>query len=139
MATVTDLRQRFQSLFKREPKVVVPRTILVVDGNAVNRQSTAALVEQMGYKALQTSSVADTLARLDSEEPEFLLLGFELDDDDGLGALSQIREIDSELPIIMLAADLWDARVAEAMRRGAVAYLAHPFGGDDLRELLGRR
>ena len=41
--------------------------------------------------------------------------------------------------VAMLAADLWDARTAEAMRRGAVAYLAKPFGLDDLRELLVRR
>ena len=39
----------------------------------------------------------------------------------------------------MLAADLWDTRVQEAMRRGAIAYLPRPFGADDLRELLGRR
>jgi ActR/RegA family two-component response regulator len=26
----------------------------------------------------------------------------------------------------------------EALRRGAVAYLARPFGPDDLREVLGR-
>lgn len=139
MATVADLRQRVQSWFKREPKVVAPRTILVVDSNAANRASTARLVEHMGFEALQTSSVADTIARLESDDPEFVLLGFELDDSDGLGALSQIRELDAELPIIMLAPDVWDARTAEAMRRGAVAYLARPFGPDDLRELLGRR
>jgi DNA-binding NtrC family response regulator len=46
--------------------------------------------------------------------------------------------LDADLPVIMLAADLWDSRVAEAMRKGAVAYLARPFGADDLRELLGR-
>jgi len=137
--SVADLRQRMQSLFKREAKPVVPRTILVVDGNAASRRSTAGLVEQMGYQALQTASVADALSQLETQEPEFALLGFELDDADGLGALSQIREIDAELPIIMLAADVWDTRVAEAMRRGAVAYLARPFGLDDLRELLGRR
>ena len=39
----------------------------------------------------------------------------------------------------MLAADPWDARVAEAMRQGAIAYLAKPFNQDDLREVLGRR
>lgn len=139
MASVTDLRERVRGWFRREPKPVVPRTILIVDGNAANRQSTAALLEQMGFQALQTSSAAAALAQLESQDPEFILLGFELDDADGLGALSQIREIDADLPVIMLASDLWDARVPEAMRRGAVAYLAKPFGGDDLRELLGRR
>ena len=112
MASVTDLRERVRGWFRREAKPVVPRTILVVDGNAATRQSTATLVEQMGFQALQTSSAAAALAQLESEDPEFILLGFELDDSDGLGALSQIREVDSELPIIMLEPDLWDSRTA---------------------------
>jgi len=80
-----------------------------------------------------------SVAKKFAEDPEFVLLGFELADASGLDALAQIREQDAELPVIMLAADLWDARAADAMRQGAVAYLAHPFGADDLRELLGKR
>jgi DNA-binding NtrC family response regulator len=132
------LRQKVQGWLHREPKVVVPRVILVVDGNAANRQSTARLVESVGYSAVQTASVADALAQLDEHDPEFVLLGFELDDATGLDALRQIRDLDSDLPVVMLAADLWDRRVAEAMRQGAIAYLARPFDQDDLRELLVR-
>ncbi len=139
VATVSDFRERVRGWFRREPRQVVPRTILIVDANAANRSATSGLVGQLGFQALQVSSAADAITRLETDDPEFLLLGFELDDTDGLGALSQIREIDADLPVIMLAADLWDTRVAEAMRRGAIAYLARPFGLDDLREVLGRR
>jgi CheY-like chemotaxis protein len=136
--SVTQLQQKVRGWLHREPKTVVPRTILVVDGNAANRQSTARLVESLGYSAFQTPSVAEALAHLEDHDPEFVLLGFELDDASGLEALRQIRELDTDLPVVMLAADLWDGRVAEAMRQGAIAYLARPFGADDLRELLGR-
>jgi CheY-like chemotaxis protein len=119
--------------------VVVPRTILIADGSADSRQSTARLVESLGYRVLQAASAAEAIEQLEAEVPAFVLLGFDLADADGLEALARVRELDSNLPIIMLAADLWDRRVEEAMRRGAVAYLARPFGPDDLRELLGRR
>jgi DNA-binding NtrC family response regulator len=39
----------------------------------------------------------------------------------------------------MLASSYHDPRTVEAMRHGAVAYLAQPFGPDDLREVLARR
>ncbi len=68
-----------------------------------------------------------------------MLLGFDLQDAGGLDALAQLRELDPDLSVVMLASDLWDTRVQEAMRRGAIAYLPRPFGVDDLRELLGRR
>jgi DNA-binding NtrC family response regulator len=137
--SVTDLGERVRGWFRREPKVVVPRTILIADGNAKNRQTTARRIESLGYEPLQSSSIADTLEQLEQVDPDFILLGFELDDGQGLDALSKIRAIDPDLAVVMLAADLWDTRVADAMRQGAIAYLPRPFNQDDLREVLGRR
>jgi NtrC-family two-component system response regulator AlgB len=138
--SVIDLRDKVRGWLRREPKVVVPRAILIVDSNAPNRQSTTRLVESLGYQAVQTSSIAAAIERVKGDDPiDFVLLGFELEDANGLEALSKLRKVDPGLAIIMLAADLWDTRVAEAMRCGAVAYLARPFGPAELRELLGRR
>lgn len=123
---------------RREPKVVVPRTILIVDGNASHRQSTARLVESLGYQSLQTPGVGKAIEHLEDKDPDFILLGFDLEDGNGLEALNQVREIAPDLPIVMLTDDLYDTRVAEALRRGAVAYLARPFGRESLRELLVR-
>jgi DNA-binding NtrC family response regulator len=141
LPSVNDLRARVRGWLQREPKVVTPRSILIVDGNAPHRESTARLVDSLGFQALQTPSIAEAITQLEDPglEPEFVLLGFDLSDANGLDALAQIRELDPDLPVIMLAADLWDSRVQEAMRRGAIAYLPRPFGADDLRELLGRR
>jgi DNA-binding NtrC family response regulator len=137
--SVSNLGQRVRGLFHRESKPVVPRSILIVDRNASERQSTARLVESLGYQSLQTTSIAEALKQLEEQDPDFVLLGFELEDSTGIEALDSIRELDPELGVIMLAPNLWDSRVAEAMRKGAIAYLAKPFGADDLRELLGRR
>ena len=137
--SVVQLRQKVRGWLHRQPKIVEPRLILIVDGDAANRRSTARLVESLGYSVLQSASLAEALAQLDEHDPEFVLLGFELEDATGLDALRQIRELNSDWPVVMLAADLWDKRVAEAMRQGAIAYLARPFGQDDLRELLVRR
>jgi len=141
MPSVNDLRARVRGWLQREPKVVTPRSILILDGNAPHRESTARLVDSLGFQALQTPSLAEAVSQLENPDLdlEFVLLAFDLSDSNGLDALAQIRELDADLPVIMLAADLWDARVQEAMRRGAIAYLPRPFGADDLRELLGRR
>jgi DNA-binding NtrC family response regulator len=136
--SVTEVSEKVRSWLRREPKVVVPRTILIVDGNASHRQSTARLVESLGYQSLQTPGLGKAIKKLEAEDPDFVLLGFDLEDGNGLDALTQVREVAPELPIVMLTDDLWDSRVAEAMRRGAIAYLARPFGRESLRELLVR-
>jgi two-component system response regulator RegA len=116
---------------------VVPRAILIVDGDSPNRQSTARLVESLGYESVQSDSVGDALKQLEEHDPSFVLLGFDLDDGSGLDALAHLREQEPDLSVIMLASNLWEPRAAEAMRKGAVAYLARPFGADDLRQVLG--
>jgi DNA-binding NtrC family response regulator len=137
--SVGGIGQRVRGWLHRDAKPVVPRTILVIDGNASERERTVRLIRSLGYQPLSCTSLAAALKLLDDQDPEFVLLGFDLDDATGQDALRQIRDTDPNLSVIMLAADLWDNRVAEAMRNGAIAYLARPFGVDDLREVLGRR
>jgi DNA-binding NtrC family response regulator len=138
--SVTGLRDwiNIRGWLHREPKPVIARKILIVDSNASNLSSTARMIESLGFETLQTRGATEAFKLLEDEDPEFVLLAFDLADGSGMQALSQIRELAPELPIVMLAADLWDSRVAEAMRRGAIAYLARPFDRNDLRELLGR-
>ncbi|HEY1296334.1 MAG TPA: response regulator [Chloroflexota bacterium] len=139
MPSVSELGHRVRGWFHRESKPVTPRTILIVDGDSKNRQSTARLVDSLGYESVQCGGVGPALKQLEEHDPSFVLLGFDLEDASGLDALAQLRELDPDLSVIMLAPNLWDNRSADAMRKGAVAYLARPFGADDLREVLGRR
>jgi CheY-like chemotaxis protein len=123
---------------RREPKVVMPRTILVVDSNTNDRRTTAGAVTRLGYQALEANTLASALQLLQGQAPDCVLLAFDLRDAKGLNGLERIREHDPNIEIVMLARDWHDGRTAEAMRKGAVAYLAKPFSQNDLRELLTR-
>jgi CheY-like chemotaxis protein len=138
MPSVADVRDRLKGWLRREQKPVVPRTILIVDSNATDRRATVGRVQGLGYQALEATSVSDALRLLEEHDPDCVLLAFDLSDAHGLEGLEQIRNLDPDLVVIMLAPSYHDTRPAEAMRRGATAYLAKPFGQDDLRELLAR-
>jgi DNA-binding NtrC family response regulator len=118
--------------------VVVPRTILVVDSNATDRRSTAGRVLRLGYQALEATTLEQALGQLEANDPACVLLAFDLTDAHDFEGLDRIRGLDPNLAVIMLAPSYHDGRPAEAMRRGAMAYLAKPFDQDDLRELLAR-
>ena len=138
MPSVSGVGDRVRGWFQRESKPVVPPTILIVDGDLASRQSAARLVESLGYASLQSAGISAALQQLEDHDPSFVLLGFDLDDGSGLDALTRLHDQEPDLSVIMLASSLWDARAADAMRKGAVAYLARPFGADELREVLGR-
>jgi two-component system response regulator RegA len=132
------LRERVRGWLRRPPRSTTPRTVLIAEADAAARRSLAGMVQRLGYVALEAGSAADALRLLESIDPDLVLLALEVDQGGGLEALDQVREVAPEVPVVMLAADWRDGRTAEAMRRGAVAYLARPFGADDLREVLAR-
>ena len=137
MRLTADLRSRLSGWFKRPPPAAqATRTILVVDGDASDRAAALRCVEQLGYHALEAADASEALRQLESTRPDCVLLALDLPTTSGLDVLAQLREVEPELNVIMLARDWRDARTAEAMRRGAAAYLAKPFSQDDLRELL---
>jgi DNA-binding NtrC family response regulator len=138
MPSVGAVGQKLTGWLRREPKVVVPRTILIVDSNTNDRRSTAGRVARLGYQAHEATTLEQALSHLEANDPDCVLLAFDLTDAHDFEGLERIRALDSNLAVIMLAPSYHDARPAEAMRRGAMAYLAKPFDQDDLRELLAR-
>jgi DNA-binding NtrC family response regulator len=133
------LQERVRGWFRREPRAVGPRELLIVEADEKQRRPLVRMVQRMGYTALEATGSAAALQLLEEHFPECVLLGFDVDDGGGLEALDQVRGTAPEVPVIMVTTDYHDGRTVEALRRGAVAYLARPFGPDDLREVLGRR
>ena len=113
--------------------------ILVVEDDPSVAQVLAEVLRVEGHDVLVALDGVEALNVVETTTVDGVFLDLIMPGLDGLSVLSRIRSRFPDLPVVMLAADLWDARVAEAMRQGAVAYLAKPFGADDLRELLGRR
>jgi two-component system response regulator RegA len=121
---------------RRPPAREHTRTVLIVDGSPEDRRSTRRVVEQLGYRAVEAADGEEASRRVAAERPARVLLALDLPGQSGLEVLRDLRAAQPDLGIIMLAPNWRDARTAEAMRRGAVAYLAKPFGANDLRELL---
>lgn len=138
MPVLVDLRQKLRGLMHRPPaRPPEMRSILIVDPNAEDRRRTARRVTRMQYRALEAASAEEALDKLaDGAPPNCVLLSMDLPDRPGLELLTELREAAPDLEVVMLTRDWRDSRTADAMRRGAVAYLAKPFSQDDLREVL---
>ena len=133
---VLDLRDRLRHLFRSPRKTPEVRSILIVDGNEADRRATARRVMRLQYRALEAATADEALQQLADSDPSCVLLAIDLPDRSGLDLLTELRQAAPNLEVVMLTRDWRDGRTAEAMRRGAVAYLAKPFSQDDLRELL---
>lgn len=74
--------------------------------------------------------------KLLEEDPQLVILDVVMPDMDGLGVLRKIRQFNPEVPVIMLSAVDRVKTVVEAMRLGAVDYIAKPFESEELKLVI---
>ena len=109
--------------------------ILVVDDDAMVRQTITNYLEQQNVPAASVSSRQDLSRHLEKARPSLILLDLRLGQEDGLEVLKEIRS-HSHVPIIIMTGHSREEvdRIL-GLELSADDYLAKPFG---LREMLAR-
>ncbi|HJM40490.1 MAG TPA: sigma-54 dependent transcriptional regulator [Planctomycetota bacterium] len=109
----------------------VPR-ILVVDDEKMIRWSLRSCFEEAGAYVEEAANLDEARRALQQTWPSLIVLDLKLPDGSGLDLLVEIREQDSEVPILMITAFGSLRGAVEAMRVGAFDYVSKPFDLDDL-------
>ena len=111
--------------------------ILVVDDDAAVRESLRRALQLEGYEVELAADGAEALDRLklDSQEPDALLLDVSMPRLDGLEVCRRLRRGGSALPVLMLTARDEVADRVAGLDAGADDYVVKPFA---LEELLAR-
>jgi two-component system response regulator AtoC len=114
------------------------KRILVVDDDHRTRRVVQILLERLGLESVAFESAEPALEHLRREKVALVLTDLRMPRMDGLAFMRELRALDREVPVIVLTAYGTVESAVEAMKLGAVDYLAKPFDVDAL-ELLVRR
>ncbi len=109
------------------------KKILVVDDDQDLRDLVRVALERAGYEVLIAPNAVEGLAMLAREGADVALLDIMMPGMDGLEMLSQLREHDKDLRVIMMTAMSTPSTAVTAMREQASDFLNKPF---DMSELL---
>ena len=107
-------------------------SILVVDDDALVRQTFAEVLAASGYEVTQADSGMAALALLDAAMPDVVLLDIAMPGMNGLDALAYIIARRPGLPVVMITGYTDVDLAAEALKRGAADYVHKPVDLDDL-------
>lgn len=110
------------------------RSILVVEDDERIRSELVDALRAAGYRVEVTGSLAAARASL-STHPDLLLLDLGLPDGDGLDLVRELRDAQSELPVVVLTARDAPEQCVRGLDVGADDYLVKPV---HLPELLAR-
>jgi DNA-binding response OmpR family regulator len=99
--------------------------VLMVDDEERFRTTTAKILERKGYETVMAASGEEALVKM-SEKPDVVILDVKMEGMDGHETLKKIKEIDADVPVIMLTGHGALPSAKEALDSGATDYLNKP-------------
>lgn len=113
--------------------------VLVIDDAEGIRTYLANLLELKGYDVDTAEDGRRAIALMEGgANPDVVILDVMMPGLGGLETLEKIRQLDSEVPVVMLSVVGTASTIVDAMRMGAVDYLGKPFEEGELEAALDR-
>jgi DNA-binding NtrC family response regulator len=117
---------------------VVPLSILLVEDKDSLRTMLKLAIEGQGHAVVEARDQREALQAMQHDRPALVLTDLRLPEGDGFGVLRAAKELDPELPVIVMTAygSIQDA--VAAMKEGALDFLAKPVEPDHLLLMVDR-
>ena len=112
------------------------KTLLIVDDDQPFLNRLARAMEMRGYLVDTAQSVADGIARVEASPPAYAVIDLRLADGNGLDVISAMKKRRPEARAIILTGYGNIATAVNAVKLGAVNYLAKPVDADDVAAAL---
>jgi DNA-binding response OmpR family regulator len=109
--------------------------VLIIDDEAGLRTTLARILQKIGCSAMGAQNGGEALSLLSNSTFDLVFLDLWLPDMDGLQILSEIRNMDNKIPVILLTAHGSMDSALKAMRLGATDYLIKPVNPEQLISL----
>ncbi|MGV3772139.1 MAG: sigma-54-dependent transcriptional regulator [Verrucomicrobiales bacterium] len=112
--------------------------LLVVDDEKNMRLSLEAVMSEEGYQYRAADSAEQALKMLDQEEFFMVITDARLGGMSGYEFLGRVKQRWPNLPILMITAYATPKLAVEAIKAGAIDYLAKPFAPEELLHAVAR-
>jgi len=107
--------------------------ILVIDDEPEVLMGMRSVLEALGCSVLTASDIGEALLWQQRKTPDIVLADFRLrGDEDGLQAIAQLRQTQSNLPALLVSGDTAPDRLREADKAGVI-FLHKPVRADELQ------
>ena len=107
-------------------------SLLLVDDDPTFCRVLAEAFEARGYAVRVAHNVADGLKTAEKDPPEFAVVDLKMPGPSGLELVRRLKELDENTRVVMLTGYASVATAVEAIKLGAVHYLAKPADADDI-------
>ncbi|MGF9563846.1 sigma-54 dependent transcriptional regulator [Neorhizobium sp. JUb45] len=112
--------------------------VFLIDDDADLLRATAQTLELAGFEAALFTSAADALSRLDAGFEGVIVSDIRMPGLDGLELFERVRDMDAELPVILMTGHGDIPMAVKAIQDGVYDFIAKPFATDRLIQCIRR-
>jgi two-component system nitrogen regulation response regulator NtrX len=102
--------------------------VLVIDDEAGIRDHMRMILEYEGYECLVAALAEEGIAAFERDAPDVVFLDVKMPGMDGIEALKKLREVNDQVPIVMISGHASIQTAVEATKLGAFDFIEKPFG-----------
>jgi DNA-binding NtrC family response regulator len=110
--------------------------LLILDDEASLRDFLTIVFEDEGWRVEAAANLAEARSAVQKREPDLVLCDLMVPDGSGLDFLKEVKAQDSSIPFIMITANTSTKSAVEALKAGALDYIAKPFDIEELKIIV---
>ncbi|TKJ32774.1 Fis family transcriptional regulator [bacterium (candidate division B38) B3_B38] len=113
-----------------------PARILIVDDEAIMRDSLNDWLMEDGYEAVAVEDGQKAIEIVRSQPFNVVLCDLKMPGMDGIETMRKIKEINKDLPVIIITAYATVNTAVESMKQGAYDYIVKPFDPEEVSHVI---
>lgn len=107
-------------------------SILVIDDEQPILKVMSGVLRQKGFAPVTASSAIEGLKLINNNDFNAVIVDYQMPQMNGLEFLDKLKELEADLPVIMVTAHGSIEMAVEAMKKGAINYLSKPINFEEM-------
>lgn len=124
------------TIMEQPADAAVDTSLIIVDDDGPFLERLGRAMESRGFEVRMAQSVSEGLALIKERPPAFAVVDMRLDDGNGLDVIQSLKERREDSRAVVLTGYGNIATAVNAVKLGAVDYLAKPADADDVYNAL---
>ncbi|MCK7610619.1 sigma-54-dependent transcriptional regulator [Roseibium sediminicola] len=112
--------------------------VLIVDDDPSMRAALRQWIRLAGFETQEVATVDQALVRLSSSYEGCVVSDVMLDGEDGMTLLRRVKDLDADLPVVLITGHGDVPMAVEAIRAGAYDFVEKPFDPDLIADVVRR-
>ena len=112
--------------------------ILITDDSKLLRKKLREELEKLDCDVLEAENGKEAIMRDLTEQPDGVILDIVMPEVGGIETLQVIKEINPEIPVIMLSSEGTSQKLKQTLELGALDFIQKPYTSEQIKQAVER-